>query len=327
MPNNILVTGGAGYVGSKLVPLLLAQGNKVTVLDTYWYGDVFADLKDDTGLRQVQGDIRDVVLMKETMRGQDRVIHLACISNDPSFELNPILGKSINLDAFPPLVTAAREAGVGQFVNASSSSIYGVQDVPDVVEDTPPKPLTDYSKFKLACEQLLPELAGEMAFTSIRPATVCGYAPRLRLDVVINLLTIHALEKEVLTVLGGPQKRPNIHIDDMVRAYERVLDFPLALSNGQAFNVGSQNYTVENIARTVLRVVGKNMIEFKPTNDTRSYHINSEKIERVLGFRPRRTIEDAVRSIVDAYKAGKIERGLENPLYWNIKQMQRLGIQ
>ncbi len=322
---NVLVTGGAGYVGSALVPRLLDQGHAVTVLDWYLYGDdVFAEHRDNASLREVKGDIRDVECVERALSGVDAVIHLACISNDPSYDLDPELGKSVNADAFVPLVRAAKRAKVERFIYASSSSVYGVKADANVTEELSLEPLTDYSKFKALCESLL-EQEREPGFTtvSVRPSTVCGYAKRLRLDLVVNILTNHAVNRGAIRVTGGEQMRPNIHIDDMVDAYLLLLGEPAERIDGKIFNVGSENHTVLEIAQIVQRCVGQQVpIEVVPTNDPRSYHVSSEKIARELGFRPSRGVERAVQDLKRAFEAGKVTDPLNNPLYFNIKRMQ-----
>ena len=327
---NVLVTGGGGYVGSALVPALLKQGHKVKVVDTFWYGEkVFDDCNAHPALTRIPKDIRDAAAMKEAMRGVDAVIHLACISNDPSFELDPKLGKSINLDAFPGLLDAARANGVKRFIYASSSSVYGVKEQPDVRESDSPDPLTDYSRFKLDCERLLmEETGGDMTRVIVRPATVCGYAPRLRLDLTVNILTIHALVNRKIRIFGGKQMRPNLHVLDMVRAYEMFLAAPAEKIDGVPFNVGFENRTVEDIAKLVQRVLGDEgvALEYVPTDDNRSYHINSDRVRQVLGFSPKYTIEDAVRGISEAYRDGRIPDPMTNPMYHNIKRMRQMAL-
>ena len=221
----VLVAGGAGYVGSKLVPALLAKGYEVTVLDLYLYGNHV--LKPHPRLKEIKGDIRDLKIVREALTGCNHVIHLACISNDPSFELNPELGKSINFDAFEPFVLLAKQMKIRRFIYASSSSVYGVKEDPNVTEEMVLEPLTDYSKYKALCEEvLLRYMDSSFICTILRPATVCGYAPRQRLDVVVNILANHAYHKKKIKIMGGSQMRPNIHIDDMVDAYLHVLEQP-----------------------------------------------------------------------------------------------------
>ncbi len=327
----ILITGGGGYVGSALVPALLKQGYRVKVVDLFWYGrDVFGEANQHPQLERIELDIRDGTRLKKALAGVDAVIHLACISNDPSFELDPSLGKSINYDAFAGLLQGAVDQGVRRFIYASSSSIYGVKEDPNVREDAKPQPLTDYSRFKLDCERDLlahPKVNG-MERVIVRPATVCGYAPRLRLDLTVNILTIHALVNHKIRIFGGKQLRPNLNIQDMVRAYQVFLEVPGKKIDREAFNVGFQNRSVEDIAKMVRDTLADPSIEleYTPTNDNRSYHVNSEKIKRVLGFEPKFTIEDAIRSIAEAYRAGKIPDPFTNTMFSNIKRMQELKI-
>ena len=222
---NIFITGGAGYVGSVLVPHLLDKGYMVTCLDLMIYGEEV--LKKHPRLKIVKGDIRDVNLLQKVLTNQDIVIHLACISNDPSFELNPKLGKMINLDAFTPLVEISKRNFVKRFIYASSSSVYGIKSEKNVYEDMKLEPLTDYSKFKVDCEKILAKYSSsDFTTTTIRPATVCGYSPRQRLDLVVNILTNLGYHKKTIKVFGGSQLRPNIHINDMCMSYLKVLQSP-----------------------------------------------------------------------------------------------------
>ena len=324
---HVMVTGGAGYVGSTLVPKLLAEGHKVTVLDLYLYGDVFADLAHNPNLRQVRGDLRNPAAVADAVTDCDAVIHLACISNDPSFELDPGLGKSINYDCFRPLVRAAKRAGVKRFIYASSSSVYGVKDTDNVTEELPLEPLTDYSKFKAMCEEVLEE-EREPGFTTLtlRPATVCGYAKRLRLDLAVNILTNHAVNNRKITVFGGAQKRPNINVEDMTDLYVACLQYPADAIDGRIFNAGYENHTLDQLAHLVRDGVGEVEIIRTPTDDMRSYHVSSEKIRRELGFQPKRTIRDAVDSLVAAFDAGKIPNPMTDKVYYNIKTMQAVAL-
>ena len=316
-------------MGSALVPRLLELGHRVTVLDWYLYGDdVFSELARHPRLREIKGDIRDLAAVGRALEGTDTVIHLACISNDPSYDLDPALGKSVNADAFRPLVESAKRAGVERFIYASSSSVYGVKSEPEVTEGLALEPLTDYSKYKAECERILEEerQPGFCAVT-VRPSTVCGYAKRLRLDLVVNILTNNAINRGKITVTGGDQKRPNLHIDDMVGAYVHLLEQPAERIDGEIFNVGSENHTVMEIAKIVQRVLGGGVpIEVVPTNDPRSYHVSSEKIRRQLGFVPTRNVEQAVLDLKRAFDAGKITDPLTNPLYFNIRRMQEARV-
>ncbi len=326
---SVLVTGGAGYVGAALVPKLLEAGHRVTVLDLYLYGETALDaVRGHPGLREIKGDLRDPAAVADALTGCDAVIHLACISNDPSFELNPELGASINHHAFRPLVRAAKAAGVSRFIYASSSSVYGVKEGVEVTEDLALEPLTDYSRFKALCERELEE-EREPGFTTltVRPATVCGYSPRQRLDVIVNILTNHAVNNGRVKVLGGSQLRPNIHIDDMCAFYLNALQWPGEAIDGRIYNVGLENHSVMRLAEIVRAVVGPQVtMEIAPTDDPRSYHISSEKIRRELGFTTARTIEDAVRDLVAAFAAGKLPDSLTDPRYYNIRTMQALKL-
>jgi nucleoside-diphosphate-sugar epimerase len=327
--HRVLVTGGAGYVGAVLVPRLLDLGYEVTVLDLYLYGDdVLAGCRGNRGFREVKGDIRDAAAVKRALEGCDAVIHLACISNDPSFELDPTLGRSINLDAFVPLVRAAKKGGVKRFIYASSSSVYGIKEGVEVTEDLSLEPLTDYSRFKADCEALLAkERAPGFVAVTIRPATVCGYSPRQRLDVVVNILTNLGYNKGEISVFGGSQLRPNIHIDDMAEAYVALLAAPDKLVDGKVFNAGYENHSVLQLAEMVQRNVGEHVkLKVQPTNDLRSYHVSSKKIKEELGFEPAHSIEDAVVDLIHAFKAGKLPNSLEDPRYFNIKMMQKVSL-
>lgn len=323
---SIYITGGAGYVGAMLVPRLLSEGYKVTVLDLMIYGEDV--LKEHPNLTKIQGDIRDQNVLNQTIPGHDSVIHLACISNDPSFELNPNLGKSINLDAFRPLIEISKKHAVKRFIYASSSSVYGIKDEPNVTEDFSLEPLTDYSKFKADCEKILNEYQTDNFTTvTIRPATVCGYSPRQRLDVVVNILTNLAYHKREISVFGGAQLRPNIHIDDMVDAYLVLLRAPKEKVAGEIFNAGYLNFTVSEIANMVKEVIGEDVkLVTTPTNDNRSYHISSDKIFNKLGFRANRSIKLAAEDLKKAFDSGLLPNSLTDEKYFNIKRMQSISL-
>jgi len=331
MFKNVLVTGAAGYVGSLLVPQLLDAGYKVTGYDIMYFGDHFLP-KQNPNLRLIEGDIRDTVKLAEAFKGIDVVISLACISNDASFELDENLSTSINLDAFEPMVVAAKKAGVKRFIYASSSSVYGVSDAPDVTEEHPLVPLTLYNKYKGMCEpRLFKHQSPEFVCVTIRPATLCGYAPRQRLDLSVNILTNHAVNNNKITVFGGSQKRPNLHVQDMCDVYQMLLTASDEKIAGQIFNAGFQNMSIMEIAQTAKRVVqelftekGDIPIVTTPTDDLRSYHVNSDKIQRVLGFKPRFTVEDAIRDLCAAFKSDKLPKSMDDTFYFNVRRLKEL---
>ena len=323
---SVFITGGAGYVGAMLVPRLLNEGHRVTVLDLMIYGEDV--LPYNPALTVIKGDIRNQELMKSSIPGHDVVIHLACISNDPSFDLNPELGRSINLDPFQPMVEISKNAGVKRFFYASSSSVYGIKDESNVHEDMSLEPLTDYSLFKMNCEEILSEYQSEkFTTTTIRPATVCGYSPRQRLDLVVNILTNLAYHKREISVFGGAQLRPNIHIADMVEIYVVLLNAPKEKIAGEIFNGGYENHSVLQLAETVRDVIGEDVtLKKTPTDDNRSYHVSSKKIAEVLGFTASHTIKDAVSDIKNAFENNLLPNSLEDEKYFNIKRMQSINL-
>ena len=324
--NRIFITGGAGYVGAVMVPHLLENGYEVTVLDLMIYGEHV--LEKHEKLNAVKGDIRDQDLLKKLIPEHDVVIHLACISNDPSFEMNPQLGKSINLDAFRPLVEISKSSNVKRFVYASSSSVYGIKDEPNVYEEMDLAPLTDYSIFKADCEKILAEYqSDDFTTVTIRPATVCGYSRRQRLDVIVNILTNLAYHKREISIFGGDQLRPNIHIADMVEAYMVLIRAPKEKIAGKIYNAGYENQSVKEIAEIVKNTVGRDVkLITTPTDDNRSYHISSNKIKTELGFVAKHTIRDAVEGLCEAFDKNLMPNSLEDEMYFNIKRMQNINL-
>jgi len=328
----ILVTGGAGYKGTVLVPKLLKADYDVVVYDLMLFGNY---LPEHPRLSLIEGDLRDTVRYARAVQACDAVIHMGCISNDTSFELDSRLSQSINYDCFEPLVTASKEAGVRRFINISSSSVYGISDATEVTEEHPLVPLTDYNKFKGLCEPLLwKHQSPDFVCVTIRPATVCGYSPRMRFDLTVNILTNHAVNKGVITVFGGTQQRPNIHIEDISDLYVELLRLPDAKIAGETFNAGHENHTVARLACIVKKIVEEEFpkkapiqITTTPTDDDRSYHVSSRKLRDQLGWRPRRSIEDAVREICRAFKEGKFTGNtMTEQTYFNVKSVQALEL-
>ena len=332
--NSVFVTGGAGYCGSRLVPQLLAEGYKVTVYDIMYFGDDFLP-KNNPNLTIIEGDIRDTKKLGEACKAHDVFVSLACISNDASFELDEHLSTSVNLDAFEPMVLAAKEAGVKRFIYASSSSVYGVSDQPDVTEDHPLIPLTLYNKYKGMCEPLLLKHTDDnFEGVIFRPATVCGYAPRQRLDLSVNILTNHAINKNLITVFGGDQLRPNLHVQDYCDAVKLFLTAPIEKIRNEIFNVGYQNMSIANIAKVVKKVVeeefpekGEIGIVTTSSDDNRSYHINSDKIKKALNFQPKYAIEDAVRELCKLFKNNELPNSFEDDFYFNVRRLKRIHAQ
>lgn len=327
----VLVTGGAGYIGSLLVPQLLDRGYQVVVFDIMYFGDHFLP-KDNPGLTLVQGDLRDTQALANALEGVEAVVNLACISNDASFELDEKLSTTVNLDAFEPMVKAAKAAGVRRFIYASSSSVYGVSDEPNVTEEHPLVPLTLYNKYKGMCEpRLFAHTDDSFVGVVFRPATVCGYAPRQRLDLSVNILTNHAITNGVIKVFGGEQMRPNLHIQDYCDLVFRLLEAPDDLIQNQIFNCGYQNMSIRDLAVLVKQVVEEEFpekapiqIETTPSDDKRSYHINSDKVKRVLGFEPKHSIELAIRDLCQAFKSGRLPDSMTNDWYYNVRTLKRL---
>jgi len=329
----IIVTGGAGYCGGILVPQLLSENYDVTVYDTMFYGDKHLP-KGNPNLQLIKGDIRDISKLKESLEGNEYLLHLACISNDTSFELNEELSTTINLNAFEPLVSAAKEAGVKRFIYASSSSVYGVSDAPEVFEDHPLIPLTLYNKYKGMCEPILFKYTDENFIGVIfRPATVCGYSPRLRLDLSVNILTNLAINKGIITVFGGEQLRPNLHIQDYSDLCLKLLDAKKSIVQNKTFNCGYENMSIMDIAETVKKVVEREFpekplikIEVTSSDDKRSYHINSDKIKNEIDFVPKLSVENAIIDLCKAFKKGLIPNSFDDDKYYNVRTMKKIKI-
>ena len=329
MTKKIFIPGGAGYCGSRLVPQLISKGYLVTVYDLLIFGKEFFPVHEN--LKIIKGDIRDIKHLEKSCKDHDIFINLSCISNDASFVLDEKLSTSINMDAFEPMVIVAKNNGIKRFIYASSSSVYGLSDVK---EDHPLVPLTLYNKYKGMCEPiLLKHTDNNFEGVIFRPATVCGYAPRLRLDLSVNILSNHAINKNKITVFGGEQLRPNLHIQDYCNLVELLITTESEKIKNEIFNVGYQNLSINQIAQIVKNVVQeefpeKGNIEIIKTasDDNRSYHINSDKIKEKLSFKPKYSIEDAVRELCFNFKKNKILNSFEDDFYFNVKRLKRLKI-
>ncbi|MCA3709118.1 MAG: NAD-dependent epimerase/dehydratase family protein [Alphaproteobacteria bacterium] len=308
---NLLVTGACGYKGSVLVPKLLAAGYGVTAFDIQWFGN---ELPAHDRLTVIAGDVRDVHAVP--LEDVDAIIHLASVANDPCGDLDPRLTWEISALATMRLADQAVRKGVRQFIYASSGSVYGVKDEPEVTEDLEPEPLTEYNKTKMVAERVLLSYADQMSVQIVRPATVCGVSPRMRLDVSVNMLTMQALTNGRITVFGGDQVRPNIHIDDITDLYIFLLERPGITG---VFNAGFENISIREIAERVARSIPAEIV-VTPSNDPRSYRQNSDKL-RHAGFSPRKTVDDAIREIVVAYQRGDLK---DIDRWHNLKWMQRM---
>lgn len=310
---NVLVTGGCGYKGTVLVPKLLGRGYKVQVLDVQWFGNF---LSNHPNLTVIKGDVRDVDSIN--LRDVDIVIHLSSVANDPCGELDPKLTWEISALATMQLADKAVREGVKQFIFASSGSVYGIKDEDQVTENLQLKPISEYNKTKMVSERVLLSYKHDMMVQIIRPATVCGISPRMRLDVAVNLLTMQALEKGKITVFGGKQSRPNIHIDDITDVYLHFMDHP---NHTGVFNAGFENITILDIAKLIIKYIPVEVIVTE-SNDPRSYRINSDKL-LATGFKPKKTVEHAIQEIIECYRNSFLR---DEDHFYNLKWMEKSRI-
>jgi nucleoside-diphosphate-sugar epimerase len=307
----VLVTGATGYKGTVLVPKLLAKGYKVVAIDTQWFGNF---LPKHENLTVIKGDVRQTDDI--SLEGIDSIIHLASIANDPCGDLNPKLTWEVSALATMQLADKAKRTGINQFIYASSGSVYGVKDEQQVTEDLTLEPISEYNKTKMVAERVLLSYADSMAVQIVRPATVCGLSPRMRLDVSVNMLTMQALENGKITVFGGAQVRPNIHIDDITDLYIYMLENPEKTSG--VFNAGFENISILDIAKMVQAKIACE-IEITPSNDPRCYRINSDKLLST-GFKPNKNVSTAIDEIIAAYQAGALKN---EDRFYNLKWMQQ----
>ena len=322
----ILVTGGAGYIGAVLVPELLDEGHQVTVFDAFLYGtDPSSDPIVHERCKRIRGDIRDFDMVDTVLArgGFDAVVHLAAISNDPSSELDHEVTETVNLRAVDHLMHAAKKHGVGRFLYASSASVYGIKDDENVTEELPLDPITIYAKCKAEGEKVLNSLVDDsFVGVSVRSATVCGYSPRLRLDLTINLLTDQALTDQRIRVFGGAQMRPNVHIRDLTAFYRMLLTAPADKISGRAFNVSRENASVMALAEMIRDELDSSLpIDTVPSDDPRSYHLSADRAREELGFEPRHDLVTAVRELREAYQSGRVSDS-RSSIYRNVAWMK-----
>jgi nucleoside-diphosphate-sugar epimerase len=306
----VLVTGACGYKGSVLVPKLLEKGHQVVAFDIMWFGNF---LRPHPSLTVIEGDVRNTADID--LSNIDAIIHLSSVANDPCGDLDPKLTWEISCLATMQLADRAKRQGIRRFIYASSGSVYGVSDAPQVTEDLELAPISEYNKTKMCAERIMLSYAGDMTVQIVRPATVCGYSPRMRLDVSVNMLTLQALTKGQITVFGGDQTRPNIHIDDITDLYVFLLENPQYTG---VYNAGFENLSIMEIARMVARHVPAK-IAVTPSNDPRSYRVNSDKLLGT-GFRPKKTVEDAIREIVGLYGQGALR---DEDRWYSLRWMQQ----
>jgi nucleoside-diphosphate-sugar epimerase len=310
---NILVTGACGYKGNVLVPKLLAAGHDVVAFDIMWFGN---DLPQNSKLRVVQGDVRNIDSIP--LDSIEAIIHLSSIANDPAGDLDPKLTWEVSALATMQLADQAKRRGIKHFIYASSGSVYGVKEEDQVTEDLELKPISEYNKTKMVSERVLLSYGDDMVVQIVRPATVCGLSPRMRLDVSVNLLTMQALSKNKITVFGGDQTRPNIHIDDITDLYVFLLENPKVTG---VFNAGFENISILDIAKIVTKYIPVE-IEVTASNDPRSYRVNSDKL-LATGFRPKKSVEHAVKEIIEAYQKGDLK---DEDRFYNLRWMEKANL-
>lgn len=306
----ILVTGACGYKGHVLIPKLLKRGFEVIALDTVWFGNY---LIPHPNLKIIQIDVRNIDLIN--LDDIECIIHLSSIANDPCGDLDPKLTWEVSALATMQLADKAKRKGVKRFIYASSGSVYGIKDELQVTEELELKPISEYNKTKMVGERVLLSYSDAMVVQIVRPATVCGVSPRMRLDVSVNMLTMQALSKGRITVFGGDQTRPNIHIDDITDVYLHLIDHPEATG---VYNAGFENISILDIARIVTKHIPVEIVVTE-SNDPRSYRVNSDKLLST-GYKPKKTVEDAVKEIIDLYRAGKLQ---DEDRFYNLKWMEQ----
>ena len=312
---NILVTGGNGYKGTVLIPRLLKKGFKVRSIDTNWFGDY---LEDHPNLEKYNIDIRNLTI--DLFNDIDVVIHLANIANDPAVELNPLLSWEVNVLTSYKIAHFAKKSNVESIIFASSGSVYGLSDEERVTENAELVPISEYNKTKMIAERVFLSFKNDMKIYCVRPATVCGVSPRMRLDVSVNILTYSALKNNLIKVFGGAQVRPNIHIDDICSVYEFFIEN--AEIDSGCFNAGFENISILDIAKLVQKKLPDSKLIIEGSNDPRSYRQCSDLLIK-LGFKPKKNVSNAIDEIISAYKNKELYEG-DNA--YTVKTLKNLGI-
>lgn len=319
MAKRVLICGGGGFIGTVLTKRLLSIGHEVRVLDTFWFGDFIAAQE---RLTKVRGDMRDGPLVDRLLDGVETVIQLACLSNDPTSDLDPDLTRTINYDACADIIRRAKARGVRRFIYASSASVYGVRDNAAITEDMDLAPITLYSKYKAEIERVLFDAAADDFTTvAVRNSTVCGFSPRMRLDLILSIFVMAAMKSGVIKIEGGTQLRPLIHMEDLVDLYVLLLDAQDGAIQKQAFNISSDNFRVDAVARMVQAKLPCRL-EFASFTDPRSYHVNTNKAQRVLGYTAKRSIGSAIDEIKEAFERGRIQE--DDARCYNIRHVKHL---
>lgn len=313
---NILIFGGCGYTGTILFNKLSKNKSyNITVYDTHWFGNY---LKSDKNVKIIKGDIRN--FDDNILKNCDVVFHLANIANDPAVDLNPELSWEVNVLATMKILESCIKHNVKQFIYASSGSVYGIKDEEQVTEELDLVPISTYNKTKMISERVILSYSKKILTHIIRPATVCGYSPRMRLDVSVNLLTYQALTRKAMTILGGTQIRPNIHIEDLADVYIHFLN-NFTIASG-CYNAGFENISIEKIARKIIEFLPNVKLDFKKSNDQRSYRLNSDKLKNT-GFLPKKNVNNAIHEIINEFKSGNI-KGDETS--YTIEWMKKINI-
>ena len=309
----ILITGGCGYIGTNLIPYLLKENHKIISVDTKWFGDYLPKHKN---LKNLKLDIADI--NKVNLKGVDCVIHLASVSNDPMAEIDKNLSWETSALNSMKLMEHLVKNKVKRIIYASSGSVYGINDKKRITEDTELNPISLYNKVKMVTERILLSYSKSIELFIVRPATVCGFSKRMRLDVSVNALTFSALSKKKITVFGGNQVRPNIHMDDMVELYNFLTKINKKFTG--IYNAGFDNVSILGMAKLIKKEISCEIFINKSVTDPRNYRLDSSKLLRI-GFKPSKNIISAIKELKEYYKTGELS---ENPKSHSLKWLKKV---